>query len=102
MSALNLFEEADFSPARPISKLLVDSAEARAVLFSIKAGQEIPAHVSPSRVFMLCAQGAGSFLKGEETVPVKAGTLVACDPYEPHGMRATEDMLVFAVIAPCP
>lgn len=100
--SINLFEQAGFDPVRPRSQLLVDSPEARAVLFSIKAGQAIPAHVSPSRVLMYCAQGKGSFLKGESQVPVQPGTLVACDPYENHGMSATEDMLVLAVIAPCP
>lgn len=98
----NLFEQANFNPARPMSRLLADSPEARVVLFSIRAGQEIPAHISPSRVFMYCAQGAGAFLKGTDQIPVKAGTLVECDPYENHGMSATEDMLVMAVIAPCP
>lgn len=100
--SINLFEQANFNPARPMSRLLADSPEARVVLFSIGAGQEIPAHISPSRVFMYCAQGAGSFLKGEAQVPVKPGTMVECAPYENHGMSATEDMLVMAVIAPCP
>ncbi len=102
MSALNLFELAGFDPERPKPRLLVDSEEARVVLFSIRAGQVIPAHVSPSRVFMYCAQGTGTFLKGDAEVPVKPGTLVACEPDEPHGMSAAEDMLVLAVIAPCP
>lgn len=100
--SINVLELANFNPSRPMSRLLADSPEARVVLFSIRAGQEIPAHISPSRVFMYCAQGSGSFLKGEGQVPVKPGTLVECDPYENHGMSATEDMLVMAVIAPCP
>ncbi|RLJ70884.1 Cupin domain-containing protein [Hydrogenivirga caldilitoris] len=82
--------------------LLVDSKEARVIVFSMPAGSEIPAHTSPARVLLYCAKGSGKFLKGEEWIEVEEGDLVPCEPLEPHGMKADKDMVVMAVIAPAP
>ncbi|SNZ16436.1 cupin domain-containing protein [Hydrogenobacter hydrogenophilus] len=82
--------------------LAYDSKEARVVVFSMPSGSEVPPHNSPSRVLLYCAKGEGKFLKGKDWIDVEEGDLVACEPLEPHGMKAQKDMIVIAIIAPAP
>src|SRR4030042_742207 len=49
-------KEADFSPDRPVSKLLYDSDAMRVVVFGLLPGQEIPPHTAPSRVVLHMVQ----------------------------------------------
>lgn len=72
------------------------------MVFAFHPGQEVGAHTSPSRVFLYCARGKGAFLKGESWHRVEEGDFLAFDPGEVHAMRAEEEMVVLAFIAPCP
>lgn len=72
------------------------------MVFALRPGQEVEAHTSPSRVFLYCARGKGAFLRGESWQPVREGDFAAFDPGEVHAMRAEEEMVVLALIAPCP
>lgn len=104
MEAMNLFELVEFRAEKYNARLLYDSENARLVLFSLEAGQGIDPHSAPSTVVMCALQGAGSFIKGEEVIPVKAGSLVPCGPNELHGMKADkgERLVALAFIAPRP
>jgi len=95
-------KEVEFSPDRPVSKLLYDSDAMRVVLFGLLPGQEIPPHTAPSRVVLHMVEGKGAFLAGSGEQPANAGALLITEPNEPHGLKAVEKTVLLAVIAPRP
>ena len=97
-----VLKEAEFSPSRPVSKLLYDSDAMRVVIFGLLPGQEIPPHTAPSRVVLHMVQGKGAFLIGSGEQPAHAGAFVVTEPNEPHGLKAAEKTVLLAVIAPRP
>ncbi len=95
----NVLKES-FDPFKTKGDLLHDSKEARIITFYMPKGNEVPAHKSTSRVFLYCAKGKGSFLRGEEWIDVEEGDLIPYEPLELHGMRSEDDMIVLAIISP--
>jgi len=95
-------KEVEFSPDRPVSKLLYDSDAMRVVVFGLLPGQEIPPHTAPSRVVLHMVEGKGAFLAGSGEQPANAGALLITEPNEPHGLKAVEKTVLLAVIAPRP
>lgn len=102
MSVGNVIERARFSDAKPISQLLAETPEMRIVGFYLQPGQEVPPHTSASRVLMTVLKGRGHMGTGAGVRPVGSGDWAACEPNEPHGFSADEEMVVLAVIAPSP
>ena len=64
MPVLDLHARSEFSAERPRSQVLYDSEAARVVLFNLRAGQSVPAHVAPVTVLMLVLDGTGEFVVG--------------------------------------
>jgi quercetin dioxygenase-like cupin family protein len=95
-------KEVAFSPERPLSRLLVDSPEMRIVVFGLEPGQEIPPHTAPSRVMMFLLRGKGTFTTAKGNEPASPGALAVTEPNEPHGLKAVEQCVMLAVIAPRP
>ena len=102
MPVLDLQARSEFSAERPRSQLLYDSEAARVVLFNLRAGQSVPPHVAPVRVLMLVIEGQGELTVGEEKQAVGPGSLAICEPNQPHGFSAAQDLSVLAIIAPRP
>jgi quercetin dioxygenase-like cupin family protein len=83
--------------------LLHDATDARLVVFRITPGQAVPAHISGSTVVLHVLEGSGIVTGTEGERRVEAGTVVAYEPLEPHGMRADgEEFTLLAIIAPRP
>ncbi|MCL5885125.1 MAG: cupin domain-containing protein [Deltaproteobacteria bacterium] len=95
-------KEAEFSPERPVSKLLYDSDAMRIVVFGLLPGQEIPPHTAPSRVVLYMVQGKGALITGNGERPAHPGAFAVTEPDEPHGLKADEKTVLLAVIAPRP
>jgi quercetin dioxygenase-like cupin family protein len=90
-------------PARPAMALIHDGPDARLIVFRIAAGQALPMHTSPSTVVLHVLSGSGLVSGADGERAVSAGTVVAYEPQEPHGMRATTgELILLAVIAPRP
>ena len=90
-------------PDRPATALVHDSADARVVMFRIEPGQEVPVHTSASTVLLVIVAGTGTVAGADGDRHVGPGDIVAYDPREPHGMRATgEQLVIAAIIAPRP
>ena len=90
-------------PGRPAMALVHDAPEARLVVFRIAAGQAVPVHTSASTVVLHILSGTGLVSGGDGEREVSAGTVIAYQPREPHGIRAnTEELNVLAVITPRP
>ena len=104
VSALTAARDAvSAQPSRPATALLHDSADARAVVFRIEAGQEVAPHTSTSTVLLSVVAGSGTVSGASEERPVSAGDLVTYEPGELHGMTAgSEQLLLVAVITPRP
>lgn len=95
-------KEAQFSPDRPVSRLLHDAPQMRVVVFGLEPGQEIPPHTVASRVLLHVLLGRGAFLTGKGEEPAYPGAFVVTEPDEPHGLKAAERTVMLAVIAPRP
>lgn len=111
MQISNTFEIAgraiSANPDRASTAILLDSDDARIVVFRIDAGQGVPPHTSDSTVILTVVSGSG-FVSGPVAgviteLQVSAGAIATYSPGELHGMRAEADNLVIvATIAPRP
>lgn len=98
---MNLLEKARYGAVRGV-ELLADHPEVRLVLFSLQEGQEVRGKGEP-RVHLLCLEGTGTLWAGSQEVAATPGTLLACEPGEPHGAKAGEGwFLVLGIITPRP
>ena len=95
-------------PDRPATAIVHDSAEARLVVFRLAPGQEVRPHRNPSTVMLTVLEGRGT-LSGESggtpvDRPCEMGDVVAYEPNELHGMRASgsDELLLLATITPRP
>jgi quercetin dioxygenase-like cupin family protein len=90
-------------PGRPATAIVHDSDDARLVVFRLGPGEEVAPHTSPSTVILTALDGHGTFIGPEHERSVQPGTVVAYEPNELHGMRATDgQFIVLATIAPRP
>jgi quercetin dioxygenase-like cupin family protein len=90
-------------PGRPATAIVHDAADVRLVVFRLAPGEEVSPHSSPSTVILTVLEGSGTFLGPACEQPVQPGVLVAYEPNELHGMRATTHPLtVLATITPRP
>ncbi|HEY4716557.1 MAG TPA: cupin domain-containing protein [bacterium] len=101
MKIIAVQEKKRFSSLHVNKELIFDSVNARVVLFSLDAGQEIAPHASPSSVLIYVVEGRGVWL-GSEEAAFSAGDLCCFTPEEPHGFRAEERSVLLAAITPSP
>lgn len=102
MEIHNLGKLKGFLPDRPRFQLLHDSPNMRVVLFGFMPGQEMAPHSAPSEICFSVVEGEGKVLVGKEEQEVAAGAVVLCPPNALHGIKATKNMVVLAIIAPRP
>jgi quercetin dioxygenase-like cupin family protein len=92
-----------FHSGRPAMTLMHDSVDVRVIVFRIAVGQAVPMHTSPATVLLYVLSGCGQVSDAEGDHAVHAGTIVAYEPREIHGMRAiSEELVLLAIIAPRP
>ena len=90
-------------PERPATSILLDTADARIIVFRIEPGQQVAPHTSTSSVILTVVEGTGIISGPEGDERCASGSVVAYAPEELHGMRALEErFIVMAVIAPRP
>ncbi len=92
------------NPKRPATAMLLDSPDARMMVFRIAPGQEVPPHRSPSTVLLTVLSGVGTVLGRDGWSECSVGDMVVYEPDEVHAMRSTEDaeLLLLATLAPRP
>jgi quercetin dioxygenase-like cupin family protein len=91
------------NPSRPATAVVHDSRDARLVVFRLAPGQAVAPHRNASTVMLTVIAGRGLVSGAEGEQPVAAGTVVAYEPNELHGMRAVdEEFVLLATIAPRP
>lgn len=95
------------NPARPGTSVLFDTPDARLIVFRLLPGQSVPTHRNVSSVLLTVLEGNG-FVSGELQGEIvehacSAGEVIALEPNETHGMRATDsELLLLATITPRP
>lgn len=87
---------------RHATALLHDEPNARVIGFRLDAGQEVPAHTSPSTVIVVVTAGEGVFIGADTEAVLQAGQSAVYAPGELHSIRAREALSFLAVIAPRP
>ena len=100
--AIRLSQFQQFDSKRAVSKLIHDSEKCRVVLFCLETGQEVTPHTSSSEVLFYGVEGQGTISIGAEEVILGEGSLVACPPMMPHGIKVEERSIVLAIITPRP
>lgn len=90
-------------PRRPATAIVYDSPDARAIVFRLAEGQQVPPHRSPSTVMITVMFGRGMVSGDDGEKEVQAGDVIVYEPNELHGMRARDESFVLlATIAPRP
>lgn len=91
------------SPTRPAMAVIVDTPDARLLVFRIEPGQSVAPHHSVSTVVLTVLEGEGIVLGNEGERVCRAGDIIVYEPGETHGLRAIDTTLkLFATIAPRP
>jgi quercetin dioxygenase-like cupin family protein len=91
------------SSTRPATATMLDTPDARLVVFRIEPGQSVAPHHSVSTVILTILEGEGVVLGKEGERSCRAGDIVVYEPGETHGMRAIDKTLkILATIAPRP
>jgi quercetin dioxygenase-like cupin family protein len=107
MIALNPAESArravPVQSSRPATGMLLDTDDARVVVFNLAPKQIVPPHRSDSTVLISVIRGTGLITGGTEERTCAPGDLLAFEPSELHGMTALDEPFhLVAVITPRP
>jgi quercetin dioxygenase-like cupin family protein len=86
--AIQLAETAQVSPSGIVSRTLLQSPEARVVLFTFADGQELTAHTSKRRALVQILEGACDFFFAGRWQRLTAGMFLHLPPDHPHAVRA--------------
>lgn len=99
---LNAFQ--DFGEGEIGRRVLLDDPVRRMVLVSLRAGQGLPEHGTPSPASVYVISGRVRFHEGDEEAESSAGTLLCLTPGRTHKLEAEEDsrLLVSMMKAPDP
>ena len=91
------------SPTRPAMAVILDTPDARLLVFRLEPGQSVAPHHSVSTVILTVLDGEGIVLGKEGERKCRAGDTVVYEPGETHGMRAVDRTFeLLATIAPRP
>ena len=91
------------TPARPATAILLDTPDARLVVFRIEPGQSVAPHNSVSTVILTILEGEGIVLGKEGERNCRPGDIIVYEPGETHGMSAVDQTFrLLATIAPRP
>lgn len=95
MERIDLTEKARFNE-QFAPQILKASPTYKVPLLCMKAGQEIAPHEGGTGVFYIVSGKGVMTVEGQE-VEIQAGNLVLIDKGESRGIRATENLMAFAV-----
>ena len=87
-AALTLADHAQTASAGIVSRTLLQTPEARVILFTFAEGQELTKHTSRRRALVQILTGECDFLFEGEWRRLTAGTLLHMPPNHEHAVRA--------------
>jgi quercetin dioxygenase-like cupin family protein len=80
------------------SKLIVDDAKVKVLLFAFAAGSGLAEHVAPLPAIIQILEGAGAIIVGDETIVAEPGTWIRIDPSLRHSVQAESPMLLLLTL----
>ena len=87
-ASLDLAEHAQTAAAGIVSRTLLQTPEARVILFAFADGQELTTHSSHRRALVQVLSGECDFLYAGEWRRLTAGALLHLPPNHEHAVRA--------------
>jgi quercetin dioxygenase-like cupin family protein len=98
---LSLTQETQFAANGIVSRTLLKTAHARAVLFGFAAGQELTEHTSTQHAMIEVLSGECDFFLAGKPHKLKAGDLLYMPPGMPHAVKAlTQFSMLLTLIKP--
>lgn len=74
------------------STLVLNNGSAKAIVFALKAGQEVPPHSTPADALFTVLQGEATVSIRDAVHPVAAGGYILLPVGIDHHIRATSDL----------
>lgn len=102
MLVLDLLKAVEWNEQGPRTRLLSDNGDARMILLTLRAGQEIKEHLSPSQLIVQVLDGSVAFAAAEQHVTLHAGMLCQLTAALPHQLRAEKDSVLLLIMTPSP
>lgn len=87
--ALKLIDATQVSASGIVSRTVLQTPEARVVLFTFAEGQELTSHTSRRRALIQIIDGACDFLFAGRWQRLETGTFLHLPPNHPHAVRAS-------------
>ena len=97
---LSLSKETQFASNGIVSRTLLNTPEARIVLFGFADGQELTEHTSTRRAFIQILSGRCEFSLGGQWHSLEAGAFLHMPPNTPHAVKATEPFSMLLTLVP--
>ena len=86
--AIQLADATQVSPSGIVSRTVLQSPEARVILFTFADGQELSSHTSRRRALVQILDGTCDFFFAGRWQRLGAGTFLHLPPEHPHAVRA--------------
>jgi quercetin dioxygenase-like cupin family protein len=96
---VSLAKETQFAANGIVSRTLLNTPEARVVLFGFAAGQELTEHTSTRRALINILSGRCEFSLAGQCHALEAGAFVHMPPNTPHAVKATESFSMLLTLA---
>jgi quercetin dioxygenase-like cupin family protein len=87
-ASLKLLDAAQVSESGIVSRTVLQSPEARVVLFTFAEGQELTSHTSRRRALVQILDGVCDFFFAGKWQRLEAGAFLHLPPGHPHAVRA--------------
>ncbi len=91
-----------FHEDKPYVQVLSDIGDARLVLFTFKAGQQLKEHRTTSQILVQVLRGRVTFSTAGNSVKLQAGMVLQLEENVPHSVLAQTDAVMLVTMTPSP
>ncbi len=91
-----------FHEDKPFVQVLSDIGDARVVLFTFKAGQQLKEHRTTSQILVQVLRGRVTFSTAANSVKLQAGMVLQLEENVSHSVLAQTDAVVLVTMTPSP
>jgi quercetin dioxygenase-like cupin family protein len=95
---ISLPQETQYAPNGIVSRTLLGTPTARAVLFGFSEGQELTEHTSTRRALIQILSGECEFRLGPQSHLLKAGDFLHMPANSPHAVKATKQFSMLLLL----
>jgi quercetin dioxygenase-like cupin family protein len=91
-----------FREDNPYVQVLSDIGDARVVLFTFKAGQQLKEHRTTSQILVQVLRGRATFSTAANSFKLRAGMVLQLEENVPHSVLAQTDAVMLVTMTPSP